>query len=101
MGGIGDIGNKFEGTGDQSNATNTATTLAGKVINIVQVAGAGIAILMLVILGIKWIGASPEGKAQIMKSSRYYVLGAILIFAAVGLLQIIKNFTEKSIVPSV
>ena len=101
LGGIGPIDEKFNNTGDLSNATNEATTLAGKIINIVQVVGAGIAIIMLVVLGIKWIGASPSGKAQIAKSARYYVLGAILIFAAVGLLQIIKNFTEKSIVTSV
>ena len=52
---------------------------------------------MLVILGIRWIYASPSGKAEIAKGSRYYILGAILIFSAVGLLQIVKNFTRGSI----
>ncbi|MBR2290106.1 MAG: hypothetical protein IJ867_05890 [Clostridia bacterium] len=92
-----DIGNRFVGTGDQSNATNEVAGLTGRVINITQVIAAGFAIIMLVVLGIRWMYAAPSGKAQIAKSSRYYILGAILIFAAVGLLQIVKTFTGAAI----
>ena len=92
-----DISKKFDGTGDKSNATSEVSSFIGSTINIIQVVGAGFSILMLVILGIRWIYASPSGKAEIAKSSRYYILGAILIFSAVGLLQIVKTFTKGSI----
>lgn len=92
-----DISTKFSNTGDKGNATNTISGIFGKTINIVQVFGAGFAIIMLVVLAIRWIGAAPSGKAQIAKSARYYIIGAIFIFAAIGLLQIVKNFTNGSI----
>ena len=92
-----DIGNKFDGTGDKSEAKNNISRMIGATINITQVIGAGLSILMLIILGIKWIYASPSGKAEISKNSKYYILGAIFIFAAVGLLQIVKTFTKGSI----
>ena len=102
--GVGSALEKFDNSAivkDNSQATSKIQTLISVVINVTQVIGAGIAILMLVVLGIKWIGESPSGRAQIAKSSRYYILGAIFIFAAVGLLQIVKSFTEKSLVNEV
>ena len=52
----------------------------------------GIAILMLVVIAIKWIYASPTGKVQMAKTIRYYILGAIVIFAAATLLEIVRKF---------
>ena len=96
-----DISNKFDGQKDKGNATNTITEIIGKGINVIQVVGMGVAIIMLIVIGIKWIGASPSSKAQIAKTARYYIMGAIFIFAAMGLLQIVKNFTNKSIVKQI
>ena len=98
--GVGTALNKFENqeiVKDNSEATNKIANMISVVINVIQVVGAGVAILMLVVLGIKWMGESPSGKAQIAKSAKYYVLGAILIFTAVGLLQIVKSFTDESL----
>ena len=92
-----DIATEFKGTGDKSEARNNISKIFSATINIIQVIGAGIAILMLIVLGIKWMYASPSGKAEIAKKSRLYILGAILIFAAVGLLQIVKSFTKESL----
>jgi len=92
-----DISNMFANTKDEGNATNTVAGFMSKVINFAQVLGMGIAIIMLIVLAIRWIGSAPSGKAQIAKSSRYYIAGAIFIFAAVAILQIIKSFATKSI----
>ena len=54
----------------------------------------GIAIIMLIVIAIRWMGSSPSGKAQMGKTVRYYIAGAIFIFAAVGILQIVKNFSD-------
>ena len=88
----------FKGKDDKSEATNKVANTIGTVINIIQIIGVGIAILMLVILGIKWVGESPSGKAQITKSIQYYIVGAIFIFSAIALLQIVKMFTQKNLV---
>ena len=67
------------------------------IINIIQVFGAGLAIIMLVILGIQYFWVTPTGKAEFLKKMRVYILGAIIIFAATGLLQIVKDFINKNI----
>jgi hypothetical protein len=87
----------FDNKLDQGDTTNTVATILGKVINFIQVIGAGIAIIILIVIAIKWIYSAPEGKAQIAKSARMYILGTILIFAAIGLLQIVKNFTITNV----
>lgn len=82
---------------DKSEATKNVTKILSSTINIVQVVGAGVAVVMLVVLGIRWISESPSGKAQIAKGARYYVLGAVFIFAAIGLLQLVKTFTQDGL----
>ena len=47
---------------------------------------------MLIVLAIKYISAAPSDKAEIKKHAVVYVVGAIVLFAASGILQIIKNF---------
>ena len=95
-----DISTKFSNTGDKSEATNKISSIIGSIINVVQVVGVGVAIIMLIVLGIRWISSAsmPTVKAQVAKSARYYIMGAIFIFAAVGILQIIKNFTKTNVV---
>ena len=92
-----DISTMFKGTGDKSEATNTATEVLGKVLNITQVIGMGVAIIMLVVIGIRWMYTSPSGKAQMAKTIKYYILGAVLIFAAAGLIEIVKKFIGGSV----
>lgn len=87
---------KFDNAKDKSDATKTVSKILGSLINVVQVVAMGVAIIMLIVLGIKWVYESPSGKAQLAKSARYYIIGAFIIFAAVGLLQIIKNFTNTA-----
>ena len=91
------IDEQFENRLDKGNSTETLAGIIATVINILQVVGTGFAILMIVIIGVKWMYESPAGKAQISKSVRYYVLGAILIFAATGLLQIVKTICINNI----
>lgn len=91
------IDQQFANTSDKSNATNTVSNWIGVVLNVAQVIGAGVAIIMLIVIGIQWIFASPSGKAQIAKTAKYYVIGAVLIFATVGLIQIVKNFAEMNV----
>lgn len=56
--------------------------LGGKILNIIQVVGSVVAVLVLVVLGIKYMMGSTEEKAEYKKTLIPYVIGAILIFAA-------------------
>lgn len=78
-------------------AANQITGIISNVIGIVQVICYAAAIIMLIILGVQFITASPEGKAQIKKSAIQYVIGAIIVFAAGTLLGIIANMSSSAI----
>ena len=78
-----------------STGTNEVNTVAGWVIYIIQIIAFAAAVIMLIFVGIKFLTASPEGKAEIKKSAVIYVIGAILLFAATGILQIVRNLAEN------
>ena len=82
---------------DNSGAADSAMTIIGKIINIAQIIGMGVAIIMLIVLAIQYIAASPEGKAEIKKNATIYIVGAIILFAASGILGIIRKFAVGSI----
>lgn len=82
------------GAKDETGAASSINNIIGSVITIVQVVGVGVAIIMLIVLAIKYISAAPGDKADIKKHAVVYVVGAIVLFAASGLLGIIKNFAS-------
>lgn len=85
----------FDGMKDNSGAGDSVTNIIGALINIIQIIGTGVAIIMLIVLAIKYISAAPGDKADIKKHAVVYVVGAIVLFAATGILQIIKNFSTN------
>ena len=85
---------QFNGKTDTSGASASVTNIIGALINIIQIIGSGVAIIMLIVLAIKYISAAPGDKADIKKHAVVYVVGAIVLFAASGLLGIIKNFAS-------
>lgn len=77
---------------DSSGASGAASNIIGAIINIAQVIGVGVAVIMLLVLAIKYISAAPSEKAEIKKSVTIYVVGAIVLFSASAILGIVKNF---------
>ena len=84
------------GASDTSGAASSLNRIIGSVITIVQVIGVGVAIIMLIVLAIKYISAAPGDKADIKKHAVVYVVGALVLFGASGILQIIKNFADTA-----
>ena len=78
-------------------ASTAANNIVGAVITMVQIVAFAAAVIMLMFLGIKYITASPDGKAEIKKSATQYVVGAVILFAASGILQIVKNFAVSNV----
>ncbi len=89
--------------GDVTIPTGKAPTDAGltntvsNVIGIVQFICYAAAVILIVILGVKFMTASPDGKAEIKKSAIIYVVGAVLVFAAGLLLNLIKNVANSTV----
>lgn len=73
-------------------ASGSVSNIVSQVLGIVQVIAIGVAVIMLVVLAIKYISAAPSEKADIKKGLTVYIIGAILLFGASGILQIIKSF---------
>ena len=78
-------------SGDKTTAiTSTGmTNLGGKIIGTIQVLGIIIAIVVLLVLGIKYMVGSAEEKAEYKKTMMPYVVGALLIFAASTIVNIL------------
>ena len=84
------------GTNTGISGTGLETT-AKNIIGIVQFVCYAAAVILLVILGVKWISAAPDAKADIKKSAVIYVIGAVMVFAAGAILQVIKSVANKTV----
>ena len=67
---------------------NAGSNIAG----IAATVGIAVALVILIWLAIKYITAAPSDKADIKKSATAYVIGAVLLFAASGVLGLIQAF---------
>ena len=69
-----------------------ATTI-NNIIGLIQLAGTGISLIVVTLLGIKYILASPSEKADVKKQIAPILIGCLLLFGAVNLVAIIADFT--------
>ena len=76
------------------NSATTISNTAGKILYIVRIIGMAVSIIMLTILGIKYVAASPNEKADYKKGMTVYVIGAALLFGASILIGIIQGFVD-------
>ena len=90
-----DSGDKFQpssvnGTGSTMD-TGSVQTLGQSVFAVVRVVGILISVIILVVLGIKYMMGSAEEKSEYKKTLLPYAIGAFLIFAAANISQILYN----------
>lgn len=78
-------------------AGNTVTSVMGAVINIASTIGAGIAIIMLIVLGIQYTSKGPEGKADVKKNMEGYLIGAVILFGVSGILKLLQMFIDGNL----
>ncbi len=81
----GQINTNAEGTG-------SVKTVGGKIVGLIQVIGTITSVGMLIVLGIKYMMGSAEERAEYKKTLFPYVIGAVLIFAAGNLTQVIYSW---------
>ena len=72
-----------------------ALTMAGIIVNAITTVGTVISVIMVMSLGIKYMLASVEQKAEYKKSMIPMFIGAILLFAGSTIVSIIYQLVEQ------
>ena len=86
---IGNVSISPNTTGD---TIKTITKFGNSIMGIIQVVGIVIAVVILMIIGIKYMMGSAEEKAEYKKTMIPYIVGAILIFAASTIANVAYTF---------
>ena len=86
------LANNYPEIGTVDGDTKTKfDTIAGKILAIVQYVGYAIAIGMLIYIGIKYVSASANEKADLKGGLIKYVIGALIIAGASTLFGIVQS----------
>jgi len=80
-------------TGNQT-GTTSIQNIGGQILGIVQVVGTIAAVIILVVIGIKYMMGSAQEKAEYKKTMIPYIIGAIIIFAASNIAQMVYNWAN-------
>jgi len=80
-------------TFDTSNTENVAN-IGSSILGIIRVVGTIVAVGMIIILGIKYMMGSAEERAEYKKTLFPYFIGAVLIFAASNLADMIYSWAQ-------
>lgn len=86
--------NKMQGS-DVKDDTGVLKPMLNSVIGLIQVAGTGVAMIMVTIFGIKYIVAAPNDKADVKKQIAPMVIGAIILFASVNLVALVADTADS------
>ena len=77
---------------DNVQGTTEITALGKGLVGILQTTGIILSVVVLIVIGIKYMMGSPEEKSQYKSSMLPYVIGAALIFAASMVANIVYEF---------
>lgn len=75
-------------------STSAIQSIGGQIVTIVSVIGSLASVVVLVVIGLKYMMGSTEEKAEYKKTLLPYVIGATLVFAASALAGVIYNFAK-------
>ncbi len=90
---LGSLKGQMSNVGDYGDASGTGIgKIINSVIGIIQFTGSGIAIIVVSILGIKYLLSSPTERADIKKMAVPIIIGCVLLFGCVNLAAMIYDF---------
>lgn len=67
-------------------------TVGGKIVGVLQAVGVVLSVVVLIVIGLKYMMGSAEEKAEYKKTLMPYFIGAALIFTASAFAQVIFKF---------
>jgi len=80
--------------GNASANADEVVNLGATIVTIMQTVGIVVAVVILLILGIKYMIGSAEEKAEYKKTMIPYLVGAILIFASTTIVNVVYNMAN-------
>ena len=92
----GDVANIFQKAEESDVDTGDMTTVAGNIVNIITWVGIIVAIIVLLVLGIKYMMGSAAEKAEYKKTMIPYLVGAVLIFGASAIAKAVVKMTTMT-----
>lgn len=81
-------------SGTMANTDSRIGNVINNVIGLLQMVGSGIALIVITLLGMKYILASPSEKADVKKAIMPIIIGCVLLFGAVNLMAAVANFAS-------
>ena len=75
--------------------SNDLTKVGNNIVTIIQVVGIVIAVIVLLVIGIKYMMGSASEKAEYKKTMIPYIVGAVLIFAGTSLVRVIYSLSTS------
>ena len=80
--------------GNANANTDKVVSLGATIVTIMQTVGIVVAIVILLVLGIKYMVGSAEEKAEYKKTMIPYIVGAILIFASTTIVNVVYQIAN-------
>jgi len=81
-------------TGSSNANTTTMQNIGNQIITVVSVAGSIVSVVVLIVLGIKYMMGSASEKAEYKKTMIPYLVGAILIFGASAITKVVVGLAS-------
>ena len=89
--GLGEL-NNYKG---DPQVSDTLKNRVGIILGVIQAVGTVTSLVVLMVLGIKYMVGSVEEKAEYKKTMTTYLIGAVLLFAGSNIPQIIYKLVEE------
>ena len=83
-----------DGSNDKIDDLSNFQTQFGDIYNIVLQIGVGLAVIVGIVLGVKFILSSVEGKAEVKKMLIVYVVSCVVIFGSFGIWKIVVTILQ-------
>ncbi len=91
----GDVGNIFNKAQSSNVDKSGMENVAGNIVSIITTIGIIVAIIVLLVLGIKYMMGSAAEKAEYKKTMIPYLVGAVLIFGASAIAKAVVAMTTS------
>lgn len=82
-------------TGKAVSGTDKITSIGNQIITILTIVGTVASVIVLIVLGLKYMMGSAEEKAEYKKTMIPYIVGAVLIFAGTSIVRVIYSMTSQ------
>jgi len=90
-------GMKAANNGASGGTSSHTAEVINNIIGLIQAAGSGIALIVIALMGIKYMLAAPSEKADTKKMIMPVIIGCVLLFGAANLAAIIENFATTTL----